>query len=231
MSLLDKFTPEQQDFLASMPYRVGLFVSQSDSSGGAESEEAEAQTLYTIVLGYAEDYCKNEFVETLMKATLARQDKWDSWGANLDAVPEQCGQAIDMVVGTLDKKMVVAFKNNLFEIGLTVAMAYRETAHGSFFSNLIDDFLLLIEQYKAYFFKRQTRHIDEILNVSKAEREALEKLKEHLRFGTVEGIEPLSVNDVEEEFIDPWEVRSDTPDIVDVRKLPYNLPKEPEGSL
>jgi hypothetical protein len=230
MPLLEKFTSEQQDFLASMPYRVGLFVSQSDSSGGEESEDAEARTLEIIVRGYAEDYCKNEFVETLMKATLARKDKWGGWGENLDAVPEQCGQAIDMVVNTLDKKMVAAFKNNLFEVGLTVAMAYREEPHGSFFSNLIDDFFLLVEQYKAMFFKREARHIDEILNVSKAEREALERLKEHLRLGQVEGIEPLTVNDVEDEVIDPWAVPEGVTDVVDVRKLPHNLPKEPEGS-
>lgn len=183
MSGLDDFTPEQRDLLVSLPYRAGLWVSESDDDGGGESQEAELKTLESLIVGYAEDFLKSEFVEMLMKHTLAHKEKWPEWSENLEAVPEECRQAVEILQESMDSKHVLAFRQNLMEIARAVALAYRE------FDEETDPLGERLSMYSRYYWdvfmarlkKQAPPALDDVLNISKAERAVLKQLSEALQ--------------------------------------------------
>lgn len=54
---LENFSKEQQDFLVALPYRVGLWISATDDTGGHESDAVEKQALEQVIVAYVEDFC------------------------------------------------------------------------------------------------------------------------------------------------------------------------------
>ena len=72
MGYLDHFSEEERQLLIKLPYRAGLWISASDTTGGDESDEAEKQALASIVRGFTEDFLKSEFVEAVMRESAAR---------------------------------------------------------------------------------------------------------------------------------------------------------------
>lgn len=123
---LDDFTQDQRELLVSLPYRAGLCVSECDLKGGEEAVVLEMQAMESLITGFAEDYLKSEFVESLMKETLARRERWPEWNAGLDSVPQECRQAVALLSERLDSKDVLSFRQNIMEIALSVAQAYGE---------------------------------------------------------------------------------------------------------
>lgn len=126
MNFLDQLVPEQRTLLVSLPYRVGLYISQSDTSGGDESDDAEMQALDAIITGYSQEVFGAETVQYIIGETVQRKNEWDSWSANLDGIEHDCYKAIDILSMAVDEKEVSAFKNHLIEIGESVALAFRE---------------------------------------------------------------------------------------------------------
>ena len=84
MSYLENFSEDQKQLLIALPYRAGLWVSESDSSGGDHADEAEMMALEGIITGFAQDFCKSEFVEEVMGHTLDKRAQWEEWSKNLD---------------------------------------------------------------------------------------------------------------------------------------------------
>ena len=160
--------------LVALPYRIGLYVSFSDMTGGKESQEKELKALENVLTFYVEDTLKSEFSQSVMLGTLQNKIHWPYWRDDLDKVPDECRQVFDYLENKLDKKGLAAFTHNLFEIGLTVAMAYREEqpAPG------------LIEKLKAIFQppKPEPFEID-MQSVSDAEKLALKQIAD--AFGIV----------------------------------------------
>ncbi|MCB9990890.1 MAG: hypothetical protein H6867_05875 [Rhodospirillales bacterium] len=181
MSYLEKFTDEERHFLISLPYRTGLWVSESDDEGGDDSAEAEMQALESIITGYSEDFLKSEFVEELMRATLAHKDQWEAWRSDLATVPEDCRKAVEIVQAYLETREVLSFKQNLMEIATAVAMAYCEVEEES----QAGKFAVYARHYWALFMarlrKEQEPRLEDHVNISRAEREVLGKLSGVLR--------------------------------------------------
>ncbi len=177
MSYLEHFTQEQRELLVSLPYRVGLWVSESDQGGGDHSSEAEMQTLETLIMGYAEDFLKSEFVEEVMRGTLARKETWPAWSRSLDNVPQQCQAAINMMQDHIESKDVLSFRQTLMEVARAIAMAYRELDEQT---NTIAMLRVHSLHYwlrlKAYIRKEQPPSLDEIMNISRSEHKVLQKL-------------------------------------------------------
>ena len=123
---LSRFTPEQQEKIIALPYRVGLWVSESDRSGGEGASEAEIQALESIITAFAEDFLKSELVEEIMRTTLARKADWAAWNVNLDHVGAECEDVRGFMAQQLNSDEVMTFRQNLVDIGIAVAMAYRE---------------------------------------------------------------------------------------------------------
>lgn len=179
---LEKFTDDQRALLISLPCRVGLMVSVSDDSGGDQSVAWEMQALEGIVTGFSEDFLKSEFVEELMRATLAQRGQWEAWSENLEAVPAECAQALEAAQEQLAVKDVLSLRQTLMEIAVAVAVAYRESGEAralpgqvSLYGRYFWDSLL------ARLTGRKTLSMGDTLNISAAERAALQSLSAVLR--------------------------------------------------
>lgn len=126
MSFLETLTPDQRNIIVSLPYRVGLWVSDSDSSGGDEANTHEIQALSNILHGFAEEMFGSETMQYIMSETLNRKEDWSNWSKSVGEVPQDCRFAIDVLKEKTSSKDVNAFRNHLMEIGEAVAMAFHE---------------------------------------------------------------------------------------------------------
>lgn len=192
MAYLDHFNAEQRDLLIRLPYRAGLWVSASDTTGGSDSDEAERQALAGIVRGFTEDFLKSEFVEEVMRETVQHMAEWDSWGEKVDSIPDEIRRGIELAALHIDHKQVSAFKSSLMDVAMTVAMAYREFDESTPFAAQMRIYSKYwIEYARSYIKKTQPPIMDMYLNISADEHKALDALSDALRVGDVEGLEPV----------------------------------------
>ena len=112
--------------LISLPYRVGLYVSFADTTGGFAAQEAEMQSLSGILREFAEDYCKSEFSQKVLMESLRARDVWPSWSQGIERVPDEARPIFTLLEPQFDSRALRAFKEVLVEIALSVAMAFRE---------------------------------------------------------------------------------------------------------
>ncbi len=196
MAYLDHFSAEQRDLLIKLPYRAGLWISNSDTTGGDESEAAERQALAAIVRGFTEDFLKSEFVEEIMRATVQRVDEWDQWAAKPENIPDEVRRGIEIAALYIDHKQIHALKQSLNDVAMTVAMAYREFDETTPFAAQMRIYSKYwIEYARSYVKKTQPPIMDQYLNISAEEHKALDVLNAALRLQTQEGLEPLEDED------------------------------------
>ncbi|MFP4097513.1 MAG: hypothetical protein ACLFP8_01035 [Alphaproteobacteria bacterium] len=174
MSFLDQLSSEDRTLLASLPYRVGLYISQSDLSGGDDSDEAEMQALANMITAYAQEVFGAETAQYIISDTVARKDEWPVWSADLHTIEDDCRRAVYLLHGIVDPKELRAFKRCLIEVGESVALAFCEYG----------DETSVVEKIKIYIAYKQCRfkaakmgivamEWDQFINISLDEREAL----------------------------------------------------------
>ena len=174
MNFLDQLSKEDRELLVSLPYRVGLFVSQSDDSGGESSDEAEMQALDNIITGYSQEVFGAETVQYVVSETVGRKAEWGKWGKDLSNIEDECHKAIDILSRAVDEKEVSAYKHYLIEIGESVALAFREYGENtSFMDKLKVYFLYKREKMRASKLGIQYKQWEEFINISLRERQAL----------------------------------------------------------
>lgn len=178
---LENLSPEIGTLLLKLPYRVGLFISQSDQTGGGESGDAEMRALENVVTFYVEDFCKSEFAQSVMLQTLRHKAEWPNWGQEITRVPEECKKVFDALTGVIDMRDILAFKNNLLEIAIAVAMAYREFDTTEPWINRFRVYLaILIERIKQAIKGETASTPDQMLNISRDEKMAINLLADTL---------------------------------------------------
>ncbi len=181
MNFLDSLLPDQRNLLVSLPYRVGLYVSESDQSGGDDSDEAEMRALESIITAYSQEVFGSETVQYVISETVNRKAEWDIWGENLDTIESQCHQAVDILSSAVDDKEVSSFKRHLIEIGESVALAFREYG----------DSTPMLDKIRIYMYYMKSRkeavskgiipmEWDQFINISLDERKALQRLAQAL---------------------------------------------------
>ena len=174
---LNELPDETRRSIVRLPYRVGLFVSMSDQTGGSESDDAEMAGLANVVTYYVEDFCKSEFAQGIMLETLRHKDDWSTWKHDIQTVPEDCKKVFDELTGRQEMKDIVAFKNNLLEIAIAVAMAYREfDGSKSWIERSKIYFTVLMQKIKASLKGEQAESADQVLNISRDEKAAINLL-------------------------------------------------------
>jgi len=179
--VLNKLSPQDEEMVVALPYRVGMFVSHSDASGGVESEQKEKDALVNILSQFSEDFCKSEVAQRILQLSVARKEKWPEWNNNLESVPKECEQAVDILSGIVEDKDVFSFKEIIIDVALSVAMAFRERdvqagaapngsagGIGAFFKNL--------------FSGAKKPDPFEHMNVSPAEKKVLMQLSEAMNY-------------------------------------------------
>lgn len=188
MSYLENFTETQREALIALPYKVGLWVGESDSSGGGEADAAERAALESIITGYAEDFLKSEFVEEIMRETLAHREDWERWAQELANIVEECERCCGYVSDRVNARELDHFKRNLMDIALTVAAAYREydEKETSFSEKLSIFGRFTLLKCRSFFTKNTMPDLDAYLNISQDERKALQALSNVLDLDMVE---------------------------------------------
>lgn len=168
---LEQFPADIYQTLIALPYRVGLFVSASDSTGGPASEAKELAALENVVTFYVEDTLKSEFAQSIMLVTLQHKAYWKDWGSDIKSVPNECRDMMAYLEDRVESRNVLAFKGNLLEIAMAVALAYRETeSETGFFAKIKRLFSPI---------KIETVHSNNShLNISVAEKAAINELAE-----------------------------------------------------
>ena len=113
----------------------------------------------------------------MISETVSRKKDWPRWAEQISSVEGDCHQAIDLLSEMVDEKEVSAFKNYLVEIGESVALAFREyDASVPVWEKLRIYYLYYSGKAKAAKRKMQYKSFDEFLNISFAERRALNKI-------------------------------------------------------
>lgn len=183
MTYLSKLPEDIQDLVVRLPFRVGLYISESDQTGGDDSSEAERKALENIVTFYVEDTVKSEFAHEVMLNTLNRKSEWASWGDNIADVPTQCENVVYAMKGLIDPKEILAYKQNLLEVGIAVAQAYCEYDENSGALNKLEFYISLFFRRLQMSFSGGGEDMpskDYMLNISGAERQAILQLAKNL---------------------------------------------------
>ena len=178
MTFLDSIEANNREIIISLPYRVGLWISQSDSVGGDVADEEELKALENIINGFTQEVFGSEVVQHVMTATWNRKEEWKEWGDNLESIPAQCQIAIDALndAPDIEDKEVSAYKLRLVEIAEAVALAFREYDDQGFFTKIKIYIGYYFARYKAKKENRPFKTLDQYLNISLKERQTLKKL-------------------------------------------------------
>ena len=187
MAYFDSFSNQEKELLFSLPYRTGLWISQSDTTGGDDSEAAEKQALESILTGFSQDFCKSEIAEEALQGTLANKDHWDRWAAQAESFLDDCAQAVKLMSLNGTAMEVHEYKHNLVDIATTIAMAYNEMDSDSM------PFSTKLSTYGRYYWrlfvakirKKQPPQWNE-LNISQAENKALQTLAKTLGYNAAD---------------------------------------------
>ncbi len=180
MSVLDKLSADQKTLIVSLPYRVGLWVSQSDDTGGDEASEKEHTALSNILDGFSQQVFGSELLQYIMNETVTRKHEWPQWEQRLDDVPKDSMAALDVLRDYVDGKEVNAYVIRLMEIGEAVAMAFSEYEDSSLGEKFSIYSSYILYRLKARFKKQPSKSFDQFLNVSASERKALNALARSL---------------------------------------------------
>ena len=175
-------SPEEQDFLTRLPYRVGYWISHVDQVGGTESDEAEMEALYHIIRAYTEDTCKCEFVQRIMESALAREEEWEVWQESIETVLEECTRAIDLLRPHLINSDLKGFRKNLMEIAYTVARAYCERQDKPRLLGDLEKLVQILHESFRLILKGKTPlPAEDLKNISLVELRAIRRLSQALR--------------------------------------------------
>jgi hypothetical protein len=181
MTYLSLLPADIQDLLVRLPFRVGLYISESDQTGGDESAEAERKALENIVTFYVEDTVKSEFAHEVMLVTLNNKEKWCDWATNIDQVPDECLQITYLLKDLIEPKEILAYKQNLIEVAIAIAQAYCELDKNTpAFTKIGAYFTVFLRKIQAILGSEEDQLNDYLLNISPLERAAIKRLSNNL---------------------------------------------------
>lgn len=124
--VFSRLSPRDGELLVSLPYRVGLFVSHSDTTGGWEAQEREMQSLTNILREFTEDYCKSELAQKVLLESMRQRSNWPQWSQKIEDVPKEAQQMMAILKPLFLEKQLSSFREVLVDIAMSVAMAFRE---------------------------------------------------------------------------------------------------------
>ncbi len=181
MNFLDQLSKDHRDIIVSLPYRVGLYVSQSDASGGDSSDEAEKQALEAIITGYSQEVFGAETVQYVVGETVQRKSEWSSWSQGIEGIEHDCYKAVDILANIVEDKELSAFKSFLLEIGENVALAFREYGSSTSLLEKIRMRLDFVKSRKAALRAGVSpKDWEQFINISLDERKALRHVAKSL---------------------------------------------------
>jgi hypothetical protein len=129
MTNLSEFSNEERNLLISIPYRVGLWISESDDNTKSKfDDKRERQALEGTITRLAGLHRKMPFAAAIMKDIESNKSVWPTWQAQAaeDVVLADCQKAIELCRTKCSKVEQAQYKQTVWQTGLIVAQAYGE---------------------------------------------------------------------------------------------------------
>ncbi len=115
-----------QDRLTALPYRIGLYVSFSDITGGWSAQESEINKLSTILREFASGSADSDLPRIVLMETLSNRSEWPLWSQSIDKVPSEIKDVIFTLQAHVPDADMDALKKALLDIAREVALAFHE---------------------------------------------------------------------------------------------------------
>jgi hypothetical protein len=129
MNKFSQFSQDEQLFLGSTAYRVGVWISNSDDNKRSKfDDKREEQALEKAIAHMAGLHRKMPFAATVMKFIQEQKSQWGMWEDNTSeaVVLEDTQKAIDLMRSRNLDKELRQYKHAVWQTGLIVAQAYGE---------------------------------------------------------------------------------------------------------
>lgn len=126
MTGISIFSEEQIVLLASLPYRIGVWISDTDDEDGETDDRREMKALAVCIKMAAKEYDGPGIVDDILRETLAREKSWPSWKEGAFDVLPDCKKAVALLKDKAGIQEARNYRAAMMEVAATVAQAYGE---------------------------------------------------------------------------------------------------------
>ena len=174
MSTLSDMEPEDRGLIIGLLYRAGVWMSHAEDEGGDEDDSRESKALEKIISGLATNKNAPPFVREIARETLNHKKHWPVWEEHSFDILADCEKAVAVLKRTVSKSDAKGYVIAVRKVAKAVA-----GAHGEFGEGLPQDSVM--DKIKG--FLGGQHKVEDFMNVSPAEEEALQRLAVALRLG------------------------------------------------
>ena len=128
MTRLSDFSTDEIELIASLPYKVGIWISHAEDMDGEDDDEKETKILSTCLRRFAKMQDEGSLLGQVMAESLRREDKWADWADQSYNVLNDIKTALPILRGKANVEEIKSLKRALMEIGTAVASAGGEFA-------------------------------------------------------------------------------------------------------
>jgi hypothetical protein len=146
MTRLSDFSSDEIELIASLPYKVGMWISHSEDVDGEGDDEKESKILSSCLRRFAKMQDEDSLLGQVMAESLRREDKWADWADQSYNVLNDIKAALPVLRGKANVEEIKSLKRALMEIGTAVASAgdefgaFNEEKTGGVFARIIAKF-------------------------------------------------------------------------------------------
>jgi len=180
MSRLSDFSEEDRETLISLPYRLGVWISDAEDEEGDLDDEKEMKALKHSILAIAKLNEGSPFVQELTRETIRARERWDEWYGESFTATKDLKRLVPSLRSQLGEGEYKAFRKAIMEIAKTVAEAYGE--FGDWDDEDEEGFLSgLMSKVTSRFSVLSDGDSNHPMNISPGEQSALSELANILR--------------------------------------------------
>lgn len=183
MAFLEQFSAAEKALIVALPYRAGLWISLSDSTGGARADARELKALSDIIETRARGMFRSAFVHEIVAETHGRKGEWPNWADVIDRVPDEARHAVKLLEGKLMARDVDAYRHTVMAIAQDVARAFREHDENASLGGRIMTMVRIKLDQAIGVLRGEQYESEALLNISEKEDMALGRLAAALRTG------------------------------------------------
>ncbi len=175
MSELERFSPELQEFLAGLFYRIGDFISASDDTDeGEKSEQAEQNSMVDLIKRFAQSRKLPSLICDMAQEAISRHRDWTRWGDVRGQFLPDFENHLEVLQVSLSDQEAQSLRQCAFFLALRVAESFREEAdYGFDDTNYFDKMQKKIAYWTLALVDREAQ---KKLNISPTEDTALHQL-------------------------------------------------------
>lgn len=179
MAFLEAFSDDEKTLLVSLPYKAGVWISQSDQKGAGAAQAYELKAIESVIKGLSEGMFRSAFVHEVMSETHLRHGEWLSWAAQTDHILDEARRAVAALKAKAMLPDAEAYVQMVMMIAYETAYAFREFDRSA--SIPIKIWVALRLMWEAFIRTgNKDYRVESIANISLAEEEAIAHLAEAL---------------------------------------------------